>query len=82
MTQNQLAYHANKERERANRAQEAELHRSNVAKETHNAKVLAENKRQFNRSNWHNAISNVGRGIGGVSKIINPVASLFGIGGN
>lgn len=79
MTQNQLAYHANKERERANRAQEYELHRSNVAKETHNAKMLAENKRQFNRSNWHNAISNIGRGIGG---IMNPISRLFQLGGN
>jgi hypothetical protein len=82
MTQNQLAYHANKERERANRAQEQELHRSNVAKETHNKNVLAENKRQFRRSNWHNAIKNIGGGIGGLAKAINPVASLFGLGGN
>lgn len=81
MTQNQLAYHANKERERANRAQEEELRRSNIARETHNVNVLAEEKRQFQRSNWHNAVKNVGSAVGNVAKAVNPVASLFKLGG-
>lgn len=69
MTQNQLAYHANKERERSNRASEAEAHRSNVAKETHNIKSLKQDQHQFNRSNWHSAVKNVGQGVGNVLKV-------------
>lgn len=57
MTQNQIAYRANLERERANRAQEALQ-----------AAKLREERRQFNWSNWHQAISNVGKGLGSIIK--------------
>lgn len=86
MTHNQIAYWELKERERANRVQEEETHRANVARETHNIETLRHQKdllkwdqKKFNRSNWHTAIKNVGSGVGGVVKAIGPVAALFGI---
>lgn len=65
MTANQLAYHANKEVERSNRAKEFETNRSNVAKEletnrsnlakeveTHRANVVKEKEtRRTNKAN-------------------------------
>lgn len=81
MTQNQLTYWANKERERANRAQERETHRSNVAREQHNINMLKLEREQFNRSNWHNAIGHIGSAVGGIAKAVNPLRSLFMLGG-
>lgn len=52
MTANQLAYWANKEQARSNRAREVETKRHNIAR-------LAQERDQFNRSNWHTAVRNV-----------------------
>lgn len=74
MTQNQIAYQANLERERSNRINEQEAHRSNVARESHNKAALKQAQHQFNRSNWHSAVKNVGQGVGSAAK---AVASFF-----
>lgn len=86
MTHNQLTYWELKERERANRAQEAETHRANVEREAHNVRTLQHDKdllkwdrQKFNRSNWHVAVKNVGSGIGGAVKGISPILALFGL---
>lgn len=51
MTANQLAYHANKEIERANRAKEDETERSNLAKETETRRSNLEKEKETHRSN-------------------------------
>lgn len=65
MTQNQIAYHANLERARANRAQE-DIQMKNLE---HQQKVLKWEREKFNRSNWHQAIKNVGGGLSGPLKL-------------
>lgn len=69
MTANQLAFHANQERIRSNKAQEYENLRSNIAREQHNKNVLKTNVSQFNRSNWHSGIRNVTQGVTSLAKL-------------
>lgn len=69
MTQNQLRYWENQERIRSNKAQEAETQRANLQKEHLKSEEMRLQHQRFNRSNWHSAISSIGRGVSGVGSL-------------
>lgn len=71
MTQNQLAYQANLEAQRANQAREAENLRSNQAREaeTHRSNVVAENQK---------AVDLAIKGVGTVGNTISNFIPLVG----